>query len=189
MNDVVHDRWVSMGDPSSSSLNAILRSPTPAARTEILWLIDFSKVAGPGEATVIILRPPSSSVLYAGDNWGEQLHWRVTLFAERHTVTYCLAISGYLLLLFHTQPPMGEPAKPWRWLHAMALTRGRFLARYISARPGPSARVQRHRPMSARLMGNRVGLSSYSLSYTGLASALLHAEESVLVKLQYSSSL
>lgn len=38
-------------------------------------------------------------------------------------------------------------------------------------------------------MGNRVGLSSYSLSYTGLASALLHAEETVLVKLQYSSSL
>lgn len=96
-----------MGDPSSSSLNAILRSPTPAARTEILWLVDlvdFSKVAGPGEATVIILRPRSSSVLYAGDIWGEQLHWRVTLFAERHTVTYCLAISGYLLLLFHTQP-------------------------------------------------------------------------------------
>lgn len=43
--------------------------------------------------------------------------------------------------------------------------------------------------MSARLVGNRVGLSSYSLSYAGLASALLHAEESVLVKLQYNSSL
>lgn len=57
MKGVVHDHWVSMGDPGSSSLNTILQSPTPAARTEILWLIDFSRVAGPGEATVIILHP------------------------------------------------------------------------------------------------------------------------------------
>lgn len=37
-------------------------------------------------------------------------------------------------------------------------------------------------------MGYRVGLSTCSLSHGGLASALLHAEESVLVKLQYNSS-
>lgn len=37
-------------------------------------------------------------------------------------------------------------------------------------------------------MGYRVGLSSCSLSYSGLASALLHAEETVLVKLQHNSS-
>jgi hypothetical protein len=42
--------------------------------------------------------------------------------------------------------------------------------------------------MSARLLGYRVGLSTCSLSYGGLASALLHAEESVLVKLQHNSS-
>lgn len=37
-------------------------------------------------------------------------------------------------------------------------------------------------------MGYQVGLSSCSLSYSGLASALLHAEETVLVKLQHNSS-
>lgn len=93
MNVVVHDRCVSMDDPGSSSLNAIPQSPTPAARTEILWLIDFSKVAGPGEATVIILRPPFSRALYAGDNWGEQLHWRVTLFSVKHAQSHTVLRS------------------------------------------------------------------------------------------------
>lgn len=37
-------------------------------------------------------------------------------------------------------------------------------------------------------MGYQVGLSRCSLSHAGLASALLHAEESVLVKLQHNSS-
>lgn len=62
MNGSAHDRCVSMGDPGFSSLKAIPRSPgspTLAARTEILWLIDFSKVAGPGE----LLLPSSAVVL------------------------------------------------------------------------------------------------------------------------------
>lgn len=48
--------------------------------------------------------------------------------------------------------------------------------------------VQCYRLMSAPLLAYRVGLSTCTLSYGGLASALLHAEETVLVKLQDISS-
>lgn len=59
-----------MGDPGSSSLNAIPRSSTLAAQTEILWLVDFSKVAGPGELLLSssAVAPRSAICRYAGDN-------------------------------------------------------------------------------------------------------------------------
>lgn len=49
MDDVVHDRCVSMGDPGSSSLDAIPRGPTPQLGRRFCGLLTSAELRAPGK--------------------------------------------------------------------------------------------------------------------------------------------